>query len=64
MIGDRPEKDVAGAAALGIRTVRVRTGEYREHPDHEHTWRRADTFADAIRQLEPLLPAPAPDRAG
>lgn len=27
-IGDRPAKDMAGAAAAGLRSVRVRTGEY------------------------------------
>ncbi len=27
-VGDRPETDLAGAAALGMTTVRVRTGEY------------------------------------
>jgi putative hydrolase of the HAD superfamily len=33
MIGDRPAKDVAGAAALGLRTIRVRQGEYSGAPD-------------------------------
>lgn len=27
-VGDNPRKDVAGAAALGMTTIRVRTGEY------------------------------------
>ena len=27
-VGDRPAKDVAGAASVGMRSVRVRTGEY------------------------------------
>ncbi len=30
-VGDRPDKDVAGAAAVGMRALRVRTGEYRVH---------------------------------
>ncbi len=30
MVGDRPGKDIDGASALGMRTIRVRTGEYRD----------------------------------
>lgn len=59
MIGDRPDKDVAGAAAIGLRAIRVRTGEYRARPDHPTTWGRADTVVDAISGL--TLPPP---RAG
>ena len=33
MIGDRPGKDMAVAAALGARSIRVRTGEYADVPD-------------------------------
>ncbi|MEU4558715.1 HAD family hydrolase [Actinoplanes sp. NPDC023936] len=33
VIGDRPGKDVAVAAALGARSIRVRTGEYTDCPD-------------------------------
>ncbi|ODU05128.1 MAG: hypothetical protein ABS81_08400 [Pseudonocardia sp. SCN 72-86] len=58
MIGDRPEKDVAGAVGAGLRAVRVGTGEYAAAPDHPSTWRRAATFADAVETLLPLLPAP------
>ena len=58
MIGDRPEKDVAGAAALGLRAVRVGTGEYAEHPDHPATWFRCDGFAAAVARLLPHLPRP------
>ena len=32
-IGDRPETDIVGAAALGMLTVRVGTGEYANLPD-------------------------------
>jgi putative hydrolase of the HAD superfamily len=32
-VGDRPDKDVAGAAAAGMRAIRVRTGEYATLPD-------------------------------
>ncbi|GAA4953222.1 HAD family hydrolase [Actinoplanes utahensis] len=33
MIGDRPGKDMAVAAALGARSIRVRTGEYADAPN-------------------------------
>jgi len=32
-VGDRPDKDVAGPHQLGMRAVRVRTGEYAGRPD-------------------------------
>jgi putative hydrolase of the HAD superfamily len=55
-IGDRPAKDVVGAAAAGLRCVRVRTGEYAAAPDDEvPPWREADSFAEAVARLEPLL---------
>ena len=50
-VGDRPDKDVAGAIAAGIRTVRVRTGEYESRPDEPAPWRSVATAADAIRML-------------
>ncbi len=51
-VGDNPRKDVAGAAALGMTTIRVRTGEYRtlEGPV------RADAeVADVAAAIELLL---------
>lgn len=57
MIGDRPDKDVAGAVGIGMRAVRVRTGEYAGRADDPGTWRRASTFALAVHGLLPLLPA-------
>ena len=33
MVGDRPGKDMAVAAAVGARSIRVRTGEYAHAPD-------------------------------
>jgi putative hydrolase of the HAD superfamily len=57
MIGDRPDKDVAGAAGVGLRGVRVGTGEYADRPDHPATWFRADTFAEAVDLLLPHLKA-------
>jgi putative hydrolase of the HAD superfamily len=53
-IGDRPAKDVAGAAAAGMRAIRVRTGEYAEAPDSTGDvapWASADTFAEAVDLL-------------
>jgi putative hydrolase of the HAD superfamily len=55
MIGDRPDKDVAGAAGAGLRGIRVGTGEYAARPDHPATWLRADTFAAAVDLLLPHL---------
>lgn len=51
VIGDRPDKDVAGAIAAGIRPIRVRTGEYRNQPDIAGTWATADTAVDAVADL-------------
>lgn len=55
MIGDRPDKDIAGATGAQVRAIRVGTGEYSARPDHPATWFRADTFADAVRGLQPFL---------
>lgn len=57
MIGDRPDKDVAGAAAVGMRAIRVGTGEYSARPDHPDTWARLDSFAAAVAHLLAYLPA-------
>jgi putative hydrolase of the HAD superfamily len=58
VIGDRPDKDVAAAHALGSRAVRVRTGEYRDRPDLEGTWRSVASLAEAVREIEPYLATP------
>jgi putative hydrolase of the HAD superfamily len=58
MIGDRPDKDIAGAARVGIRGIRVRSGEYRSRPEHPDTWLSVRTFADAVLAL------PEPDQRG
>jgi putative hydrolase of the HAD superfamily len=58
MIGDRPDKDVAGARAAGLYgTVRVRTGEYRDAPSRDCLAVVAG-FAAAVAWLRPAL-APA-----
>jgi HAD superfamily hydrolase (TIGR01662 family) len=53
-IGDRPAKDTAGAAAVGMRCIRVRTGEYghlEEADSVPRSWRAADTLAEAVALL-------------
>ncbi len=55
MIGDRPDKDVAGAAAAGVAAVRVRTGEYAARPDVPAPWASADDLTAAVQLLLPML---------
>ena len=54
-IGDRPDKDIAGAAGAGLRAVRVHTGEYRDRPDRPRAWRSARDVTHAVELLEPYL---------
>jgi putative hydrolase of the HAD superfamily len=55
-VGDRPGKDVAGARAAGVRSVRVRTGEYAAVDDPGAApWAEAASFAAAVDLLEPYL---------
>jgi putative hydrolase of the HAD superfamily len=57
-IGDRPAKDVAGPAALGMRAVRVRTGEWHTQPDDTRAWASVPTVLDAISLVEHELDRP------
>jgi putative hydrolase of the HAD superfamily len=50
-IGDRPDKDVAGASAAGIRTIRVLTGEYAGAANRPAAWRVAAGVVDAIEMV-------------
>ena len=50
-VGDRPHKDVAGAIAVGMRAVRVRTGEYASVADDPAPWRSVASAADGIHML-------------
>ena len=51
-VGDRPGKDVAGAAAAGLRCVRVTTGEYAAADPGDHlAWRTVSSFAGAVDLL-------------
>jgi putative hydrolase of the HAD superfamily len=47
-IGDRPDKDVAGAAAVGMRAIRVFTGEYAAMPDTHAPWAGARDAVEAM----------------
>ncbi|MEI4270547.1 HAD family hydrolase [Klenkia sp. LSe6-5] len=49
VIGDRPAKDVAVAAAVGARAIRVRQGEHASAPDTPAAWMTVDTFPAAAR---------------
>jgi FMN phosphatase YigB (HAD superfamily) len=47
VIGDRPGKDVAVAAAVGARAIRIRQGEYAGAPDVPEAWAVVDSFPAA-----------------
>lgn len=47
VIGDRPGKDVAGAAAVGAVAIRIRQGEYASTPDSPPGWATVATFPEA-----------------
>jgi putative hydrolase of the HAD superfamily len=51
-VGDRPDKDVAGAIAAGMRVIRVRTGEYASRPDDPAPWHSVASAVDAIELLQ------------
>ena len=61
MIGDRPGKDVAVAAAVGARAIRVRQVEYATAPDEPRAWAVTDTFPQAAELALDLLGALARD---
>lgn len=50
-IGDHPDRDIAGAQQVGMRAIRVRTGEYAGRPDAVTPWRSAPDAASALRFL-------------
>jgi putative hydrolase of the HAD superfamily len=51
MIGDRPSKDIAGAASVGMRAIRVRQGEYMTAPDDAKPWHSAESTPQAVQIL-------------
>jgi len=56
-IGDHPERDIAGAQRVGIRAIRVCTGEYASRPDFVAPWRTSPEAASALRALAELATA-------
>lgn len=58
-VGDRPEKDVAGALGIGMRCIRVCTGEYATAPDHPEATAVVDDAVAAIDMVLDLVPLPA-----
>ena len=50
-IGDHPDRDVAGAQHVGMRAIRVQTGEYASRPDVVTPWRTAHDAAAALTIL-------------
>jgi putative hydrolase of the HAD superfamily len=59
VIGDRPGKDVAVAAAVGACAIRVRQGEYASTPDEPRAWAVTDSFPAAAGLALGLLRADA-----
>jgi putative hydrolase of the HAD superfamily len=47
VIGDRPTKDIAEAAAVGARAIRIRQGEYAAAPDDPMAWAIVESFPSA-----------------
>jgi FMN phosphatase YigB (HAD superfamily) len=66
VVGDRPGKDVAVAAAVGARSIRVRTGEYADAPDEPAATLTVPDLAAAAEVLCALVPprTGAPASAG
>ena len=62
-IGDNAAKDVAGAASIGLRCIRVLTGEHATRPvapNCPRPWRTASTFAAATRLALGSMAVPTP----
>jgi HAD superfamily hydrolase (TIGR01549 family) len=62
-IGDRPGKDVAGAAGVGMRAVRVLTGEHaaeRDPADGPRPWATCADVVAAVERVMAELPARDP----
>jgi putative hydrolase of the HAD superfamily len=54
-VGDRPDKDILGALRIGMRAIRVSTGEYAAAPDCPQTWATVPAFARALGVIWPEL---------
>jgi HAD superfamily hydrolase (TIGR01509 family) len=59
-VGDRPSKDIDGTRRVGMRCVRVLTGEYAGEPlgsaAGAEPWLTVTDFPAAVAAIEPLLP--------
>jgi NagD protein len=51
MIGDRPDTDIAGAAALGLKTAVVRSGRFAPGESWPHAIARPDWDVDSLTEL-------------
>ena len=60
VIGDRPGKDVAVAAAVGARAIRVRQGEHAGAPDDPAAEAVTSTFPEAVALALAALGRPVP----
>ncbi len=67
-VGDRPAKDVAGAAGAGMRSMRVRTGEWVDAPDDDRALGSFATVSTPSRRCTGCSmtrsAAPAPSLSG
>ena len=57
MIGDRPDTDIAGAAALGLKTAVVRSGRFAPGERWPHAIARPDWDVDSLPELTTALQA-------
>ena len=60
-VGDNPAKDVAGATAVGIRAIRVLSGEYRRCLDAVPPWARVRDVGCALDLIHACLDGLEPD---
>lgn len=54
-VGDRPDKDVAGAVGVGMRVIRVLTGEYAAVPSPVAPWHTCPDVPAAMQLLRSAL---------
>jgi putative hydrolase of the HAD superfamily len=50
-VGDRPDKDISGASGVGMRSLRVRTGEYAHNEDVVAPWATTAGVDEAIELI-------------
>ncbi len=52
MIGDRPETDIKGAAQIGIRTILVTTGWFKQDDPYPAHTPRPDLIINSLAELD------------